>query len=203
LLAEECFVQLAANGGLEVVGELHGAKVLVDSSLDLGDAEIRQVFSILSSVMFARGQVDVTDPPLLLRHDLAASAVRSIVYGAALSLLFSVIWVAMQPLSWTVLLVVFLAGILAGMLSSAGGQWYMHTTAMIVVGLPPWRFMDFLSDAHAQGVLRQHGGSYEFRHALLQERLAANFAEEYVGSLALRSTTPRSSDGTTRIGTRG
>jgi hypothetical protein len=36
----------------------------------------------------------------------------------------------------------------------------------------PWAVMDFLDDAHSRGVLRQIGTIYQFRHALLQTRLA-------------------------------
>ncbi|MCQ4208636.1 NACHT domain-containing protein [Streptomyces longispororuber] len=40
-------------------------------------------------------------------------------------------------------------------------------------GRLPWRLMAFLADAHERGVLRQAGAVYQFRHARLQERLAA------------------------------
>lgn len=36
----------------------------------------------------------------------------------------------------------------------------------------PWRLCKFLEDAHHLGVLRQVGGSYEFRHSRLQDSLA-------------------------------
>ncbi|NUT93214.1 MAG: hypothetical protein HOY78_14450 [Saccharothrix sp.] len=36
----------------------------------------------------------------------------------------------------------------------------------------PWRLMGFLEDAHRRGVLRQVGGSYQFRHQRLQEYFA-------------------------------
>jgi hypothetical protein len=37
----------------------------------------------------------------------------------------------------------------------------------------PWRLMRFLDDAHRRGVLRQVGAEYQFRHARLQDHLAA------------------------------
>jgi NACHT domain len=40
-------------------------------------------------------------------------------------------------------------------------------------GQMPWRTLRFLADAHRRGVLRQTGAVYQFRHARLQERLAA------------------------------
>ncbi|OLB77831.1 MAG: hypothetical protein AUI14_15060 [Actinobacteria bacterium 13_2_20CM_2_71_6] len=36
----------------------------------------------------------------------------------------------------------------------------------------PWRLMGFLDDAYARGVLRRNGAVYQFRHELLQKRLA-------------------------------
>jgi NACHT domain len=42
-----------------------------------------------------------------------------------------------------------------------------------VRGELPWRLMGFLADAHRRGVLRQDGGYYRFRHAQLQDSLAA------------------------------
>lgn len=38
-------------------------------------------------------------------------------------------------------------------------------------GLPPKNVIGFLQSAHERGVLRQTGGHYRFRHALLQEHL--------------------------------
>jgi NACHT domain len=44
-------------------------------------------------------------------------------------------------------------------------------------GKVPWRFRHFLDDAHQKTVLRQVGASYEFRHGILQDRLAARLEE--------------------------
>jgi NACHT domain-containing protein len=40
-------------------------------------------------------------------------------------------------------------------------------------GRLPWRLLRFLDDAHRRGVLRREGPVYQFRHAHLQDRLAA------------------------------
>ncbi|MEK8110391.1 hypothetical protein NKG94_50870 [Micromonospora sp. M12] len=42
-------------------------------------------------------------------------------------------------------------------------------------GTLPWSMITFLDDAYHRGVLRQSGGVYQFRHALLRDRLATNF----------------------------
>jgi hypothetical protein len=53
-------------------------------------------------------------------------------------------------------------------------------------GKLPWRLTTFLDDAHRRGVLRRTGTVYEFRHALLAERLAgATARDDVVGCQAL------------------
>jgi hypothetical protein len=40
-------------------------------------------------------------------------------------------------------------------------------------GWLPWRLESFLADAHRRGLLRRPGAAYQFRHVLLQDRLAS------------------------------
>jgi hypothetical protein len=54
--------------------------------------------------------------------------------------------------------------------------WYRFLVARLclrVQGRLPWPLMAFLAEAHHRGVLRQVGAVYQFRHARLQDRLAA------------------------------
>ncbi|MGH3709712.1 MAG: NACHT domain-containing protein [Pseudonocardiaceae bacterium] len=54
-------------------------------------------------------------------------------------------------------------------------HWFSFLVArgwLALRGKLPWRLMTFLQDAHQRGVLRQVGAIYQFRHALLQDRLA-------------------------------
>jgi hypothetical protein len=57
--------------------------------------------------------------------------------------------------------------------SSAWGRFLMTRLWLAWRGWAPTRFIAFLDDAHRAGILRQAGGYYEFRHALLRDRLAA------------------------------
>ncbi|QUQ62324.1 NACHT domain-containing protein [Kutzneria sp. CA-103260] len=59
-----------------------------------------------------------------------------------------------------------------GVLSRAWGVFLLHRTWLALCGRLPWRLMAFLDDAHRRGILRQAGGVYQFRHALLQDHLA-------------------------------
>jgi hypothetical protein len=49
-------------------------------------------------------------------------------------------------------------------------------TLLAVRGRLPWRLMTFLEDMHQLGILRQLGPVYQFRHARVQEELAAEYA---------------------------
>ncbi|WP_033435757.1 AfsR/SARP family transcriptional regulator [Saccharothrix syringae] len=67
------------------------------------------------------------------------------------------------------------AGLTVG-LSRAWGAWCAGRLWLAATGRTPPRLMTFLDDAHRRGVLRQVGAVYQFRHARLQERLAADYA---------------------------
>ncbi|MFI8186189.1 NACHT domain-containing protein [Actinacidiphila glaucinigra] len=53
-------------------------------------------------------------------------------------------------------------------------QWLLAKVTLASLGTLPWSTMAFLEDARRVGLLRQIGGVYQFRHAQLQARLAAN-----------------------------
>jgi hypothetical protein len=62
-----------------------------------------------------------------------------------------------------------------GMLVHATSAWAQFIMARVWLAYrrhTPLRLMTFLQDAHKLGILRQVGPTYQFRHALLQERLA-------------------------------
>lgn len=70
----------------------------------------------------------------------------------------------------------FTLGPVIGLASGAGAAWLRFTYArlwLVTHGLAPWRVLDFLDDAHDRGVLRRIGPAYQFRHARLQNSLAA------------------------------
>lgn len=64
-------------------------------------------------------------------------------------------------------------GLAFGLLHSAWAHFLLARPWLASRGRLPWRLMAFLADAHRRGVLRQAGGVYQFRHALLRDRLAA------------------------------
>ncbi|ANY10461.1 hypothetical protein AFB00_27640 [Pseudonocardia sp. HH130630-07] len=73
-------------------------------------------------------------------------------------------------------LVGVLFGLGVGMAVFVSRAWGSFVVSRLWLGLrghTPVRLMGFLDDAHSRGVLRQAGASYQFRHARLQDRLAA------------------------------
>src|SRR5262249_15360641 len=59
--------------------------------------------------------------------------------------------------------------------NTASRRWLIRVGFWLpVTGRLPWRVVGFLDDAHRRGVLRQVGAVYQFRHARLQDYLAAD-----------------------------
>ena len=66
-----------------------------------------------------------------------------------------------------------LVGLVGGPSGSSCGRFIVVRGWLALRGRLPWRLLEFLDDAHRLGVLRQAGAVYQFRHALLQDHLAA------------------------------
>ncbi|MBP2404673.1 hypothetical protein [Streptomyces syringium] len=58
------------------------------------------------------------------------------------------------------------------LLSRAWTRFLIVRAVMALRGQLPWQLLAFLSDARDRGLLRQSGGTYQFRHIRLQEQLA-------------------------------
>lgn len=73
------------------------------------------------------------------------------------------------------LVVAVILGPLLGLGPGAWVQWLIFVRFWLpLTGRLPWRVCGFLDDAHIRGVLRQDGAVYQFRHARLQDHLAAS-----------------------------
>jgi hypothetical protein len=67
-------------------------------------------------------------------------------------------------------------GALVGLVVVTSSAWAKFTIARMWLALRgqlPWQLMPFLAEAHHRGVLRQAGGTYQFRHHRIQLRLIA------------------------------
>jgi len=97
------------------------------------------------------------------------SLVLAVVFGAAGGLVFGPNQTGMVGLGLA-------CGLMLGFaLSVLHLRWWWFTVARVWLALRgrlPWELMVFLDDARKLGVLRQAGACHQFRHALVQERLA-------------------------------
>ncbi|MGV9387408.1 hypothetical protein ACWDRB_67405 [Nonomuraea sp. NPDC003707] len=69
-----------------------------------------------------------------------------------------------------------MAGLAVGRVVGPHQAWLVCAIAVSRLALEhqlPWRFMDFLDDAHRLGLLRAVGPVYQFRHAALHDHLAS------------------------------
>lgn len=100
------------------------------------------------------------------------TAVTSVAGGVALWLVADVSGKRDAPTMGIVGGVVLAAAVATG----SGAPWVRFRVAHILLALRgrlPWRVVRFMEDAHSREVLRQSGGSYQFRHDLLQAHLTA------------------------------
>jgi hypothetical protein len=63
-------------------------------------------------------------------------------------------------------------GLAFGFYHAASPEFRIIHWWLALQGKAPWRLKHFLEDAHHRSVLRQSGATYEFRHEVLQRRLA-------------------------------
>lgn len=76
------------------------------------------------------------------------------------------------------------------LLSRAWTRFLIARFLLAVRGHLPWRLMGFLADARDRGLLRQSGGSYQFRHIRLQEQLARNAPASTANTVGRRPAHP-------------
>jgi hypothetical protein len=114
---------------------------------------------------------------------VAGTVIYRRIGGLAYSLVGAVIGGLVLPPAHSVVLGVglgFLFGLAVGTLALVSRAWGAYMVGHIWLALhgrQPWRLMRFLEDAHGRGVLRQVGGVYQFRHARLQDELAAELKD--------------------------
>ncbi|MGH3758344.1 NACHT domain-containing protein [Actinophytocola sp.] len=72
----------------------------------------------------------------------------------------------------TLVVLPFLGVALLVLLTRAWPRFVLARTVLAITGRLPWRLLGFLTDARDRGLLRRSGGTYQFRHVRLQQRLA-------------------------------
>jgi hypothetical protein len=117
-----------------------------------------------------------SDPRSALHADRSAALVSGSLYAISCGAFVTTYYIASnQKNSLVVLPLILIATMVATVLRSASFQWLAQFAWLVTQGRWPRKAMDFLEDAHTLGVLRQSGEIYQFRHSLLQDRLADQF----------------------------
>lgn len=119
-------------------------------------------------------------PHILLREDRVVGIVGGLLVALLTATLFVTADLAMNlPLTLGAATAVgSIIGILIGIYCSAWGKFCVARLLLAVRRQTPLRLMTFLHEAYERGVLRQNGGVYQFRHALLQDQLATHSAAD-------------------------
>ncbi|MBB2946871.1 hypothetical protein FB565_006639 [Actinoplanes lutulentus] len=112
--------------------------------------------------------VGAAGPDELLRSDRRTALSRAVLRGGILGA------TAAALISVPAGLAVATAAAVTSVLFTAWGRFTIARCWLALRGHLPWRLMPFLSDAHRRGLLRQSGGTYQFRHARLRERLLSH-----------------------------
>ncbi|HEU5475286.1 MAG TPA: hypothetical protein VFV67_31975 [Actinophytocola sp.] len=127
-------------------------------------------------------------PKSLLHGERAATIAQVLAIGLAA-------WIADLLTTWitnglngglfralgTSLVFAFIFSLAAGLAAGVNSPWLCFLSAQgwfALRGQLPWHLMRFLDDAHRRGVLRQVGGTYQFRHVRLQDRLASTHRDQ-------------------------
>ncbi|MFI1376119.1 NACHT domain-containing protein [Streptomyces longwoodensis] len=126
-------------------------------------------FAIGSAVHVPTPLDTVVTPRSLLRSNRQLALFQMIAGGASYGLVVAVLMDRAAGLVCGAAV-----GVAVGIGGYAWGRWLVVVRLWLPMrGQLPWRIWAFLDDAHERGVLRQAGAAYVFRHARIQEALAA------------------------------
>lgn len=173
------FVSLAGN--LFLPATFHpGTVAIVSFSAALSVLLVIVASTYLGVVLFA----DAEDGNARgLRSDVMYKRIGSLLVLLAFTITTSAsLWLfrtlAIAPnISWDwlrALVLAFIVGTVGAMSwGPAYGRWLCVRISLAIRGRLPLRLVQFVEDAHRREIFRLSGGIYEFRHALVRERLAA------------------------------
>ncbi|KXK58995.1 hypothetical protein AWW66_26700 [Micromonospora rosaria] len=118
----------------------------------------------------------VQSPASVLRGDLQLALVRTMVFvlvGGTVAALTATVMGGAAPYVVFALATAFMVALIVGAPPKVASSVYLSMTVILARrGRSPLRLMRFLEYAHQLGLLRQNGPVYQFRHAMLQHRLA-------------------------------
>ncbi|WP_245743667.1 NACHT domain-containing protein [Lentzea fradiae] len=166
-----------------VFGALYGLSAGLVVGLGLAVA-VALRFALSSSAELSQA----SSPQWTMSRDRVAvwtgSLVLAVVFGSAAALVFGPAQTGMVGLGLA-------SGLMLGFaLAVLHLRWWWFTVARIWLALRgklPWELMVFLEDSRKLGVLCRAGACYQFRHGLVQDRLAEHVAATRSEGPALRS----------------
>jgi hypothetical protein len=135
--------------------------------------------AVLEWVKQPTGSARVITPAVSLRNNRRLLVLPALVTGLAFALMGIVLGTAIPTLTTHLAadcVLLFIVGLILGLGFGIPHRWPGYAIARTQLWrrrLVPWRLMTFLNDAHRLGILRQVGAVYQFRHAALQDHLAA------------------------------
>jgi hypothetical protein len=129
-----------------------------------------------------------TTPARLLRDDRIAMILGILLTGLASTATAVEVWPLIRPDLRDLMSILILIGVLPPLCYAATTVWFLRCLPQVFLGRLPMRTNLFLQDALGRGVLRQVDGAYQFRHALLHDRLALKHIEALDGKIAMFDT---------------
>ena len=136
---------------------------------------------LLRWLSFPADVAQAINPSSTLRTDRNATIFRSVIISSLILITFVIgapftAHLVSRPALERIAEVVILLSMTTGLLTLTLTTWLRLQVARIWLsarGQLPFNVMRFLEEAHARDALRQVGAAYQFRHARLQEQLAA------------------------------
>jgi hypothetical protein len=120
---------------------------------------------LLSMTRIDKQNEAASTPRVVLRLSRRVTVVWASIFGALLGLGMGLSEGAHAAV------VAALIGLLGAVLANAWGGFAATRGYLAIRRRLPWRLMGFLADAHHRGILRQVGAVYQFRHAIIRDRL--------------------------------
>ncbi|MEU6138989.1 NACHT domain-containing protein [Streptomyces sp. NPDC047081] len=163
-----------------VVIPIGGAVIVNIATVHLSAETLVSIFTAFGTVLLAFVVAPVeaeqaVDPQRLLKADRISAITQGCLIGFAAGLLVTTAAWSALPTAATLAMgaaASVASGLVWSIVGSAWGRFALMRLYWWGTGRLPLRLMTFLVDAHSRGVLRQVGATYQFRHELLQARLA-------------------------------
>jgi hypothetical protein len=127
------------------------------------------------------GSARVITPAASLRNNRRLLVLPALGTGLVFALVIAVLGTAIPAMTTHLAadsVLYFMIGLLLELVLGIPYRWPGYAIARTQLWrrrLVPWRLMSFLNDAHRLGILSQVGAVYQFRHAALQDHLAAAY----------------------------